>query len=85
MNSTILDAHRKPVVVFDPSDADHRRWVEEFRRIGTWSQCPVLFHAPLNISTKAHTTESLLAYYLSEEFKPGRRIKQVTRGQLFSK
>lgn len=69
MNSTMLDTARKPVVMFNPSIAQHRQWVEEFCRVGSWSQCPVLFHAPLNISVKAHTAEVLLGYYLSTEFK----------------
>jgi hypothetical protein len=68
MNNTILDVNRKPVVVFDPENQDHRRYIAEFQRQNTWNTSPVLFYAPGDISVREHTAEELLRYYLAREF-----------------
>jgi hypothetical protein len=68
MNATILDAHCRPVVNFDVENADHRAWVHEFRKTGSWRNCPVLFHSPKELSVVGHTTQALLDFYLGNEF-----------------
>lgn len=66
---TILDLHRRPTVLFDPANKDHRKYVAEFLATGTWGHCPVVFFAPDEANTKAYAIESLADYYLSKEFK----------------
>lgn len=68
MNATILDAYCRPVVNFDVENADHRAWVHEFRKTGSWKNCPVLFHSPKELSVVGHTTQALLDFYLNNEF-----------------
>lgn len=66
---TVLDLHRRPTVLFDPSNKDHRKYVAEFLATGTWGRCPVVFFAPDEANTKAFAIESLADYYLTKEFK----------------
>lgn len=66
---TILDLHHRPLVLFDPTNKDHRQYVADFVSTGTWAACPVVFFAPEEANTKAYVIESLADYYLSKEFK----------------
>ena len=65
---TILDVNRRPVVPFDVNNTDHRRYVADFLKTGTWSHSPVAFYAPDGISSRAYAVEKLVAYYLGNEF-----------------
>jgi hypothetical protein len=79
---TILDLNRRPVVAFDVSNAEHRRYVSDFLKSGTWSHSPVAFYAPEGISARAFAMESLVSYYLQNEFqdsKPKKTVKQSGR------
>lgn len=79
---TILDMNRRPVVAFDVGNAEHRRYVSDFLKTGTWSQSPVAFYAPEGISARAYAMECLVSYYLQNEFqtaKPKKTIKQSGR------
>lgn len=79
---TILDVNRRPVVPFDVTNAEHRRYVAVFLKTGTWSHSPVSFYAPEGISSRAHAVESLVAYYLQNEFADTK--KTVKRGKLIA-
>ena len=63
-----LDVQRRPVVHFDPTNSDHRKHVAEFLKKGTWANCPIAFYAPDNISVKAYAMETLVDFYLHNEF-----------------
>jgi len=64
----LLDLYRKPLVKFEPSNPEHRQMVATFLKDGTWSTCPVRFYTPGDISVKAYTLDSLVQYYLNQEF-----------------
>jgi hypothetical protein len=35
--------YRRPTVIFDPDDRNHRLWLVNFMRTGSWRGCPVTF------------------------------------------
>lgn len=65
---SLLDLHRRPVVYFDPKNPNHREQMAIFLRTGTWSKSPYAFYAPENLSIKAYALQTMLEFYLSEEF-----------------
>jgi hypothetical protein len=65
---TFLDVQRRPVVHFDPKNSEHRKYVAEFLKKGTWTNCPVAFYAPDNISVRAYAMATLVDFYLQNEF-----------------
>ena len=65
---SFLDASRRPIVIFDPTNADHRKYVAQFIKKGTWGKCPVAFYTPDNMSVKAYAMETLVRFYLKKEF-----------------
>lgn len=71
---TILDVCRRPVVPFNVDNADHRRYVADFLKTGTWSHSPVSFYAPDGISSRAYAVEKLVAYYLHNEFNEAKKV-----------
>ena len=67
---SVLELHGRPYVVFDPSNADHRRFYNEFVTHGAWGRCPVRFVVPDdhgNLITMIQ--RSLVKYYVEQEFK----------------
>jgi hypothetical protein len=66
-----LEFYARPLVAFDPSNKDHRRWYYEFLEYRGWGKCPVRF-----ICTEEHGSDltvmirnSLVEYYVNKEFK----------------
>ena len=67
-----LEFYARPLVAFDPSNKDHRRWYYEFLEYRGWGKCPVRF-----ICTEDHGSDltvmirnALVEYYVNKEFKP---------------
>lgn len=58
----------RPVVVFDPTNADHRLWLGEFTRKRSWGNCPVKFSTAGAGNTLAQMQLKLLEYYTNQEF-----------------
>lgn len=60
----------RPVVTFDATNAQHRRWVTEYMRTNRWADCPVRFtiNSPTGIIIGT-IQRQLLEYYTSLEFK----------------
>ncbi len=58
----------RPTVLFDPSNADHRRWLGEFTRNRSWGNCPVKFSTAGSGNTIAQMQLRLLQYYTDREF-----------------
>ena len=66
---SILHLNNRPWVEFDPRNLDHRRWHNEVIRTGTLGACPVRFIVPTGVgSTLDRCNNSILRYYLSQEF-----------------
>jgi len=82
-----LDVSRRPVIVFDAKNAEHRKHVAEFLKTGTWANCPVAFYAPDGISVKAYATETLVNFYLQQEFNASKKraaVKTNASGKLIA-
>lgn len=58
----------RPVVIFDVTDPDHRRWLGEFTKNRSWGKCPVKFNTAGNGNTLAQMQLKLLQYYTDKEF-----------------
>jgi hypothetical protein len=58
----------RPVVNFDPANAEHRRWLGEFTKNRSWGSCPVKFSTAGNGNTLAQMQLKLLQYYTDQEF-----------------
>lgn len=58
----------RPTVEFDPTNADHRRWLGEFTKTRNWGNCPVKFHITGSGNTLAQMQLRLLQYYTEREF-----------------
>ena len=65
-----LEFYARPLVAFDPSNKDHRRWYYQFVEYGGWGKCPVRFICP--DSTGHDLTimirNQLIDYYIRREF-----------------
>ena len=64
-----LNLTRRPVVVFDAKNVEHRKAVEQFLRTGTWGRIDVnfLLETPY-YDLPAMITAKLTDYYLRCEF-----------------
>ena len=58
----------RPTVMFDPTNADHRRWLGEFTKNRSWGNCPVKFSTAGSGYTIAQIQLKLLQYYTEREF-----------------
>lgn len=88
---SLLDVRRRPVVAFDAKNAEHRKHVAEFIKLGTWANCPVTFYTPDGISVRAYAMQELVDFYLQQEFPvtavaPKKRasVKSTAGGKLIS-
>ena len=64
-----LELLARPLVAFDPSKKDHRKWFAEFQRYQTWGRCPVRFIVPDEYGDlRSLVTNSLINYYVEKEF-----------------
>lgn len=72
MSAILQHAHR-PWCVFDPSNADHRRYFAEFLKNHSWGRCPVRFYVPEeaagDLMLMIHN--KLARWYTSREFGSG--------------
>jgi hypothetical protein len=59
----------RPWVAFDATNKEHRTWFAEFRKLGTWGQCPVRFIIPDDHGDLITMIQRrLIDYYVSQEF-----------------
>lgn len=81
---SFLDVCRRQVVVFDPNNVEHRKHMLQFLKEGTWGNCPVAFYAPDNMSIKAYAMETLIDFYLKQEFVVAKRRASIKTGKLIA-
>lgn len=75
--NNLLAVYSRPIVMFDVTNADHRKWAWQFYKDHTWSRCPVRFALPDGEDNVASLIQRLLlAYYSQQEFG---RIKPTDR------
>jgi len=67
-----LEFYARPLVAFDPSNKDHRKWYYEFLEYKGWGKCPVRFICPNDIGydLTIMIRNELIEYYVQKEFKP---------------
>jgi hypothetical protein len=64
-----LELYRRPVVLFDPSNAEHRRDYAGFLSTGSWRGCDVRYVIDDSAGDlQARIQRSLLEYYVAREF-----------------
>jgi hypothetical protein len=66
-----LEYLMRPLVAFDPTNKDHRRYYAEFLETGGWGRCPVRFIVPednVGVDLPAMIKNRLVDYYVSREF-----------------
>jgi hypothetical protein len=63
-------------VLFDASNAEHRRWAHRFVKERNWQGCPYTFALP-NLEPNVYTmvTRLLTEYYGDQEFAVGAKVK----------
>jgi hypothetical protein len=76
-----LEFYARPLIAFDATNKQHRRWYHEFVTSGGWGRCPVRFIVPESTGSDLVKiiTNSLIEYYVGKEFvvkKPHKLIRQ---------
>ena len=73
-----LEYLARPLVAFNPSDKDHRRYYAEFLEYGGWGRCPVRFICPedFGMDLPSMIKHSLIRYYVDREFGGGKLAKE---------
>lgn len=71
---SLLEMYKRPVVVFDAKNAEHRKWFAHFARNHTWKGCPVRFvvtdsTGQLTNNLIVGMTDQVAHFYLNQEFK----------------
>jgi hypothetical protein len=69
MSNNLLSAYARPHVIFDSSNAQHRKWAHRFLKDRNWSGCPVqfvLFNGDDNVISLIQ--RELMRFYLVKEF-----------------
>jgi hypothetical protein len=86
-----LEYYSRPLVAFDPSNKEHRRFYHEFIINNTWGRCPVRFICPSEqgMDLVKMIQKQMVEYYVHQEFKnetkpktrqKGRKILGLTNG-----
>lgn len=80
---SVLELSGRPFTVFDPSNAEHRRFYHEFVQHATWGRCPYRFVVPDdhgNLITMIQ--RRLVDHYVKQEFARPSRVarKQQHKG-----
>jgi len=73
-----LEFYARPLVAFDPSIKEHRRWFHEFMEYGGWGKCPVRFICPEESGSDLvkMITRQLVDYYVGKEFQNEEKVAQ---------
>jgi hypothetical protein len=70
---SLLYLRARPIVAFDATKSEHRRYYQTFIKTQTWGHCPVRFMVEsLNTDLVSHINEKMLAWYIEQEFKNGK-------------
>ena len=78
---SLLEYHARPLVAFDVTNKEHRRYYHMFLEYGGWGNIPVRFIVPESTGLDLITIiqRQLVLYYVEREFegrkdKPGRKV-----------
>jgi hypothetical protein len=72
-----LEYYSRPLVAFDPSNKEHRKFYYEFVETMSWGHCPVRFIVPdaTGMDLIRLIQNELFKYYVSKEFKEEKATK----------
>jgi hypothetical protein len=72
-----LEFYCRPLVAFDPTNKDHRRFYAEFVNTSSWGSCPVRFIVPEDTGGDlvSMIKNSLINYYVEREFQYKKKKK----------
>jgi hypothetical protein len=76
-----LEFYNRPLVAFDPSNKDHRRYYAEFLEYGGWGMCPVRFICPEANGSDLTVLirNELVNYYIEREFGGGKLSEERSK------
>jgi len=67
---SVLLLSRRPEVMFDPTNKDHRKWAAGFFKTNSWRECPVRFVVrDSSIDLTNVLKRQLVEFYTAKEFK----------------
>ncbi len=67
--ASMLDGFRRPAVIFNRANKQHRKWAHQFLKDRGWRNCPVQFILPEGEGDQVRMImRELSRYYLSKEF-----------------
>lgn len=73
-----LEFFQRPLVAFEPSNKDHRRWFAEFQTRRSWRNCPVRFIVPDEHGDLVTLCQQrLIEFYVNKEFSKDKLAKKV--------
>jgi hypothetical protein len=77
-----LEYYSRPLVAFDATNKEHRRFYYEFLEENTWGRCPVRFICPEESGSDLvkMIQRQMVEYYIRQEFK-GEKPKPRQRGK----
>lgn len=66
---SFLDFAKRPMVIFDVNNRDHRKMFAKYIATKTWKECPVRFGLPDDQGHTYNTIQNRLTeWYLTKEF-----------------
>ena len=75
---SVLYLRARPMVAFDVTNPQHRRYFAEFVKYNTWGRCPVRFLAEsLDMDLVSYINNKMLKYYVQQEFEIGKAKVRV--------
>jgi len=80
-----LEYFNRPLVAFDASNKDHRRYYAEFLEYHGWGHCPVRFICPEDhgVDLTVMIKSLLVQYYIEREFG-GSKLATIRSGNLLN-
>lgn len=82
-----LEFYSRPLVAFDPTNKDHRRWYYQFLETRGWGRCPVRFICPeeSGMDLTIMIRNQLVEYYVRKEFETSRKKVVQNRNKTVDK
>jgi hypothetical protein len=71
-----LEYYARPLVAFDATNKEHRRFYHQFVKTKSWGHCPVRFICPdsTGMDLISMIEHELIDYYVTQEFKKSKPL-----------
>lgn len=77
-----LELYQRPLVVFDASNKEHRKYYFDFLSTGSWRNCPYRFAIPDDFGNLMGMIQTkMILYYGEQEFKFVAKKPQILNNQ----